>query len=161
MKIDVPHAGKELHQTPVSESQSHNNVRRRDTLRPHIDESENESGEGETAETQRRRIGNVPLLDLLVGTRLELTTKGGQTILHGGHMSEGAVSEASGGFGGFVLLVGHLAVHAVALFVVETIRSVVGIWFDGHLGRCSGERSWRSKSVGERPMQPVAWCHSE
>lgn len=146
--FNVPHAGEELHQTPIAESQSNNNVRHRDTPCPHIDESKNERRQGETAETQGCRIGNLPVLDLLVGTRLELTTEGGQTILHGGDMSEGTVSEASGGFGGFMLILGHLTVHAVALFVVETVRSVIGVWFDGHLGGCSGGRSWQSKSVG-------------
>ena len=53
-------------------------------------------------------------------------------------MSERAIAEAGGGFGGLVLLVGHLAVHtsAVSFFVVVARKGagVLGIGVGGHGG---------------------------
>lgn len=124
---NVPHARKQLHQPSVPKSQSHHNVRHRNTARPHINQPKHESRQSETAQAQWRRIGDLAVLDLLVGTGLELTTEGGQTVVLGVDMGERTISEASGSSGGLVLFVSHLAMHAGAFFVGE-----VCICFDGH-----------------------------
>ena len=67
-------------------------------------------------------------------------------------MSERAIAEAGGGFGGLVLLVGHLAVRtsAVSFFVVVARKGagVLGIGVGGHGGW--GEVRARKKRSGRR-----------
>ena len=136
-KRDIPHARQQLHQSSIPKGQPHNQIRHSNTRRTHIDQTQHEGGEREGTQAQRCRIGDFAVRDLLVGTRLELTTKGGQTISLGADVGEGAISKARGGFGGFVLLVGHMALHAGAFFI-GAAAGEVGVGFDGHLGDCSG-----------------------
>ena len=70
---------------------------------------------------------------------MELSSKGGQALSATGRvdMSEGTVAEASGSFGGLMLLMGHLAIDgaaAVGLFVVAVggVAGEVGVGVSGH-----------------------------
>jgi hypothetical protein len=97
-----PHASKQLNETTISESQTNDNVVRRDTTGSHVDQTQEESGEGESAETQRRRVGELALLDRLVQTRLEFTSEGAQVGLLGVDVSHGSVAETRSSSGGFL-----------------------------------------------------------
>lgn len=71
-----PHAGQELHEPAVAESQGDDDVRGGDTTGLEVDGGEDEGGQGEGAEAERGRVGDLAVLDGLVQTGLELTTKG-------------------------------------------------------------------------------------
>ena len=106
----VPHACEELHQTTVPKGERHHEIRLRNAAGPHVDQTQDEGGQGERAQSQRSGVGELAALDGLVGTRLELTTKGRQEARFGGvDLSERAIPEASGFLRGLVLLGGHVA----------------------------------------------------
>ena len=75
MRAYVPHASQQLNKTTVSERDGNDDVRGSDTSSAHVDQTEHEGGEGESAETQRCRIGEFPLGNRLVSTGLEFTTE--------------------------------------------------------------------------------------
>ena len=135
--MHVPHASKQLHQSTVAKGDTHNQVWRAQAACTHVDQTEDEGSEGESAEAEGSRIGDTTILDLLVETRLEFTTEGRQTIAiaGGGLVSEWAIAEAGGGFGSLMLFMGHLALHAaVGLFVVVggRVASVLGVGVSRH-----------------------------
>lgn len=127
---NIPHASKQLHQSSVSKSNTDDEIRSSQTPGTHVDQAQDEGGQGESGEAQGRRIGESAILDLLVETRLELTTEGRQALFATGSvdMSKRPIAEASGSFGGLMLLVGHLAVDAaVAIgFFVVAVGAVAG-----------------------------------
>ena len=70
---------------------------------PHIDQTQHKGGEGEGAQSQRGRIGEFAIRDLLVGTRLEFTAEGRETILGGIDMGQWAIAETSSCLGSRML----------------------------------------------------------
>ena len=76
-RCNVPHAGEQLDQATVSKGNGNHNVGAGDPSRAHIDQAQDEGGQGERAETERGRIGELAAFDSGIGTWLELTTKGG------------------------------------------------------------------------------------
>ena len=129
----VPHASKQLHQPTIPEREAHNQGRRAQTPRAHVDQAQHEGRQREGAQSKRGGVGDLAVLDLPVGTRLELTTEGGETLAAAGGVDVGerTVAEAGGGCGGLVLLVGHVAGEVVptgaaveALLLVEAIVAV-------------------------------------
>lgn len=74
-----PHAGKKLDKTTVGESSTDDERRLGDTTSAQVDERENKSGKGESAQTERSRVGELAVVDGPVETGLELTTKGWKT----------------------------------------------------------------------------------
>ncbi len=143
-RSDVPHASKQLHQPSIAKGESDHQTRRSQASRPHVDQAQHKGRQSESAQTEWCRVGYVTVLDLLVETRLELSSEGGQTVAAaaGVDVGEGPVAEAGGGPGGLVLLVGHLASHAgagaVGLFVVGlgAVAGELGVGVGGH---CEGE----------------------
>lgn len=132
----VPHAGQQLHQPPIAERNTDDQTRRGQASRAHVDQAQDEGGQGEGAETQRRRVGDASVFDLLVETRLELSSKGGEALFasrRGVDVSEGTEAKAGGRFGGLVLFMCHFTLHAcaVGLFAVGVPR-VGGVGFHGH-----------------------------
>jgi hypothetical protein len=107
----VPHAGKQLNETAITESKSDHDVRSRDVPGTDVDSTQHESGEGESAQAERCRIGEFATFNGLVQTGLELSTEGGQRSVHGVDMGEGSVAEACGSAGHLVLFGGQLGLH--------------------------------------------------
>ena len=95
----LPHASQQLHQPTIPECNANHNIRHSDIRSSHIDQAQHKGGESKSAESQRRRVGEFTIGDLLVGTGLELTTKSRKTVLGGVDMSQRAVAETSGGLG--------------------------------------------------------------
>ena len=122
-----------MDQASVSERDTHHEVGRTQPSRAHVDQTQHKSRQGKRGQTERRRIGDVSALDLLVETRLELSSKGRQTlsVAAGVDVSQRAIAEAGGSFGCLVLLRAHLAIYASAIgfFVVITraVARVLGI----------------------------------
>ena len=134
---NVPHAGKQLDQAPVAKGRTDDDVDCADISGSHVDQAQDEGGQGEGAESQRSGIGNLAVFDGAIGPGLELTTKGGQKTGFGGvDVSQRTIAKASGRFGRLVLFVGHLAggrivggvVRGIDLFVgaIETVRVLRG-----------------------------------
>jgi hypothetical protein len=84
---NIPHASKQLNKTSVAESEGNDNVRSLDTSGVHVDTGQDESGQGESRETQRRRVGELAVLVGPPSTGLEGTTKG-LGVLADGHLAE-------------------------------------------------------------------------
>ncbi len=126
-----PHARKQLHQPTIPKRYRNDNIRLRHPPRPHINQTQHKCRERKRTQSQRRRIGNLAVLDLAVRTRLELSSKGGQTRgAVGLGVGERAIAEAGGGLGGLVLLVGHFALDAVVaaagvVLLVEAVGAAV------------------------------------
>ena len=120
---NIPHASKQLHQASVSKSNTDDEIGGSQAPGTHIDQAQDKGSQGESGEAQGRRVGDSAVLDLLVETRLELTTEGRQALFAIGSvdMSERPIAESSGSFGSLMLFVGHLAVDAavaIGFFVV-------------------------------------------
>lgn len=138
--VDLPHACKQLNQPTVAKRQSNYYVGGAQSSSTHVDQAQDKSCQGESGQAKGCRIGDFPVLDLTVGTWLKLSSKGGQTVFTAASVGvgEGAITEAGSGFGGLMLLVGHLAAHANAIdtrFLIKFVRAgvCVGvICFDGH-----------------------------
>lgn len=73
---NVPHAGKELDETTITESDCNDNVWLGDTSGLEVDEREDEGCQRESGETERSWVGELALGGWLVKTWLELTTEG-------------------------------------------------------------------------------------
>lgn len=154
---NIPHASKQLHQASVSKGKTDNQIGSAQPPGPHVNQAQDEGGQGESGQAQGRRVGETTVLDLLVETRLELSSKGRQALFATGgvDMSERTVAEASGSFGGLVFIVGHLAVHTavpIGFFVVAfgSVAGEVGVGVGSH---CDGEE------IFERPraMEVEIW----
>lgn len=71
----IPHASKKLYKTSVAKGQGKNKVVLLQPSCSQVDQTEDEGGQGEGGETQWSGIGEFSVLDSLVKTRLEFTTK--------------------------------------------------------------------------------------
>ena len=126
-----PHASQQLDQSTVSKSNAHHEIRRTEISRTHVDQTQDESGQRKSAQAQGRRVGNLAVLDLSVGTRLEFSSKGRKTFITAGSidMSQRPVAKPRCGFCGVMLLGGHVAsgighaVTAVGLLVDSRVLS--------------------------------------
>lgn len=144
---DVPHSSEQLDQASIAKGKADYQTRRTQSPRAHVDQAQDEGGQGESAQAQGRRVGDTTVLDLLVETGLELSSEGRQALFATGgvDMSERTIAEASGSFGGLVFLVGHFPVHAaVAIgFFVVVFGGVAGELGVGVGGHCGGEEIFK------------------
>ena len=118
--MNLPHARKQLHQSAITERETHDQVWRRQVASAHIDQAEYEGCQRESREPQRSWVGKLAVLDWLVETRLELTTESWKTlsVAVGIGVGKRSVAKASGGFGGLMLLVRHVVGEAVGLLLL-------------------------------------------
>lgn len=108
-KRNLPHAGEQLNETTITESQSDDNVGSGDVASTHVDAAQHESGERESTQTQRSRVGELALLNRPEQTGLHLTSEGREVVtLTGVGPGQRTIAKAGGGLGNLVLLVGHL-----------------------------------------------------
>lgn len=73
--IYLPHTSQQLDETTVAESSANNDVRVLKAAGSQVDAGQDESGQGESAETERSRVGELGGRRL-VKTGLEVTTEG-------------------------------------------------------------------------------------
>lgn len=136
--MHLPHASQQLYQSTIAKGNTHHQIRGTQPSCPHIDQAQDEGGQGESAQTQWCWVGNVAVLDLFVETRLEFTSEGRQTFAAAGSilMSKRPIAETGSGFGGLVFLVGHFTLHAgtVGLFAIfaRGIASMLDVGSGGH-----------------------------
>src|SRR6266480_2055615 len=71
----LPHACTQLNETTISESKTNNNVWLPKVANTHVDERQDESCQGESAQAERSGVGEFTLCGWLVKTWLELTTE--------------------------------------------------------------------------------------
>ena len=155
----LPHASEQLNKPTVSESKTDDDIRGRDSSSADIDEREHKCRQGESAQSQRSRVGELPLCHWSIRTRLEFTSKGRETRLGRANVGKRSVPEAGSGFGSFMLLLGHLASSSIALdcvvvlFVMFRIGGHYGDAWTGCVGRVRtngtemGESSYLSKQA--------------
>ena len=126
---NVPHARKQLNQTSIPKRQPDDDIRLRQSPCPNIDKTEHERRQRKSAQAQRRRVRKLSLRNALICTRLELSSKGGETSrLAGVDVRERSVAKARGSFGCFVLFVRHLAVCSVGVVggkIIGGIRAAI------------------------------------
>ena len=120
-----------MHQTTIAISNTDDQVRSAQVPGAEIDQAEDKSRQSEAAEAEGRRVGKLAILDLAIGTRLELTAKGRETGLAAAvarvDVGEGTVAEARGGFGGRVLLVRHTRRRVLPVgFFAQRVLVVLG-----------------------------------
>ena len=73
--VSLPHAGEKLDKTAITKSQGDDDGRGLNISSSQIDQTENESGQGESGQAERSRVGEFTSFDALVETRLKFTTK--------------------------------------------------------------------------------------
>lgn len=96
---NIPHASKQLDKTTIAQGKGDDDVGSRDATGVHVDTGQDKGSQGESRETQRRRVGELAVLVGPPRTGLEGTTKG-LGVLADGHLAEVAmlvVSEAVAG----------------------------------------------------------------
>lgn len=155
----LPHARKQLHQATIAKGDRHHDIRLRNPPRAHVDQTQHKGRQGKRTESQRRRIGNLPVLDLTVRARLELSSKGRQARgAVGLGVSKRAIAEPGGGLGGLVLLVGHFALNPMvapvgtgAVLFIEPMGTAI---VDGILEVRAGGHFVRCLSMGVTRMRP-------
>ena len=156
---DVPHSREQLHQASVAKGKADYQTGRSQTPCSHVDQAQDKGCQGEGAQAQGRWVGNTAILDLLVGTRLELSSEGRQARFTTGgvDMSERTVAEASGSFGGLVFVMGHFTVHAAVAvgFFVVVVGSVASEFSVGLRGHCDGEEIFESPRGVEMEVRLV------
>lgn len=104
-----------MNQSTVSERECEDDVGLRDTLSAQVDKTEDEGGEGESAQSQGSRVGELAALDWAIETRLELTTEGGETRGTVGDFCEGTIAKAGSSSCDLVLFAGHVGSESVAI----------------------------------------------
>lgn len=57
-----PHTSQKLDQTTISKSGADDNTRARDSASSQVDQRQDEGGQGESGETERRGVGELALL---------------------------------------------------------------------------------------------------
>ena len=160
----VPHARKELYQPSIAKGNTDHQVRGAQVSRSHVDQTQDERRQSESAEAKRGWVGDLAVLDLLVHTGLELSSKSRQVRFADGggvDMRKRTVAETSGSFGGLVLLVGHFPIHgtavamAIQLFIVvaEGIASVLRVRLGGHCDVDESFEGLESLDVGVGPLR--------
>lgn len=132
----VPHAGEQLAETAIGESRGNDDAGGSNTSRLQVDERKDEGRESESAQAERRRVGELALRDRSEGTGLELTTEGSVITLSGVDTGKRTVAEASGGLCCVVLLLCHLArvnggTAILAIAVVFLVIAIRGVWVVG------------------------------
>lgn len=161
---DIPHAGQQLHQAPVSKGKTDDQIGSTQAPGPHVDQAQDEGGQGEGAQAEGRGIGDTAVLDLPVETRLELSSEGGQALFATGSvdMSERTVAEASGSFGGLMFLVGHLAIQSAAAvgFLVVAVGGVSGEVGVGVGGHCDGKKIFKRPRAMKMQVGSVGGINS-
>ena len=126
--VYLPHAGKKLDKTAISECSSDNQVGLCETTGTQVDTREQEGGQRESAETKRSWVGELAGWRL-VKTRLEVTTEGGKT----NRVASVDVSErVAAVVVGLALLHGYLrlASGVVEVVAVSIDRRVQGLLVD-------------------------------
>lgn len=96
-----------MNETTICERETNDDVGLCDIASTHVDGTQDESGEGESAETQGSRVCKFATFDGLVQTGLELTTEGRQTRFGGIDLGQGTIAKAGSGRGDLMLLAGH------------------------------------------------------
>jgi hypothetical protein len=76
--LNLPHASEKLNETAISERKRDDDVGRADSLGLHVDQGQDERGQGKGRESERRWVGEVACRRA-VETRLEFTTEGCET----------------------------------------------------------------------------------
>lgn len=76
----------------ITESSSHDNVRRRSATGTQVDQRQEKGGQGESAQTERGRVGELLALGDAEGTRAQLTTEGREALGRGGVLAGERVS---------------------------------------------------------------------
>lgn len=136
-----------MHQASVSKSDPDHEIGSTQPPGAHIDQAQDEGGQGESGQAQGGRVGDTTVLDLLVETRLELSSEGRQALFAAGSvdMSERTVAEASGSFGGLMFIVGHFTVHAAVAvgFFIVVFGGVAGEFGVGVSSHCDGEEIFK------------------
>lgn len=87
---NVPHASKQLDKATIAKSEGNDNIGSLDASGMHVDTGQDEGGQGESRETQRRRVGELAVLVGPPRTGLEGTAKG-LGVLADGHVAEVAM----------------------------------------------------------------------
>lgn len=78
-RVNLPHAGKKLDETTVSESSTDDDVGVLESTGTQVNARQDESSQSESAQAERCRVGELPSLGGLVETGLEFTTEGRKT----------------------------------------------------------------------------------
>lgn len=81
---NLPHASKQLNDTTIAKGKGHSDIGDGDATGLQVDSRQDESGQGEGAQAEGSRIGELAPLNGLVQTRLELTTEGGKASVLAG-----------------------------------------------------------------------------
>ena len=106
--MNAPHASKQLDKTAVAVSRRNDNVGHGNTASLKVDEGQEERGQGESAETKWRGVGELAVADISEQTRLEFTTKGRVSTSFGGNMGQRTVAKCGCPLRSLVLLVRHV-----------------------------------------------------
>ena len=143
----IPHASKQLHETAVPERRADNQAGPRDAARAQVDEREHERGESESAEAERRRVGELAALRRLVRTGLEFTSESGQTDRVAGiDVCERVAAVVVG----LALLRGCRVVDAAGAVFALLHREDGGVLllYGGHVGLCCVSVGWAAGGSG-------------
>lgn len=84
---NIPHASEQLDKATIAKSEGNDNIGSLDASGVHVDTGQDEGGQGEGRETQRRRVGELAVLVGPPRTGLEGTAKG-LGVLADGHVGE-------------------------------------------------------------------------
>jgi len=147
--LNIPHASKKLNKTTIRERSTNDKRRLRQAPCAHIDQREQERRQRESAQTQRRRVGELAALGALVGTGLEFTTEGRQTHRVARVDVRERVAAVVVGLallGGMVVVGVVVADDAVAVLLAAEVARVDRVVFLGgrHCGLV-GMRLWCSR----------------
>jgi hypothetical protein len=102
-----PHTSEQLDETTITESETDDDVGSGETASAHVDGAQDESGERESAQAERSRVGELAVHHGLVQTGLELTPEWAKASVLV-DVSQRPIAEASSGASNFVLLGRHL-----------------------------------------------------
>lgn len=143
---NLPHTSQQLDETTITESETDDNVGSSKTTSAHVNGTQDESGEGESAQAERSRVGELAVLDRLVQTGLELTTEGTEASVLGVDLGQGPISEARSGASNFVLLGRHLRVDGS--FIVDSDGRGADVLLKGPIVGDFGRRHVDRESLG-------------
>lgn len=144
---NLPHTSQQLDETTITESEADDDVGRGKTASTHVDGTQDESRERESAQAERSRVGELAVLNRLVQTGLELTTEGAEASVLGVDLGQRPIAEASSGASNFVLFGRHLRVNGSA--IVDGRRSGgAEVLLDGSVVGDFGGRHVDRESLG-------------
>ena len=138
-----PHPRKQLHQPTIPIRDPNDQIRFRQPPRLHIDQTQHERRQRERAQSKWCRVGNLPILHLLVETRLGLAAERGQPggLLVGVDVGEGTVAEPRRGFGGRVFVMRHVFCDMVCVVGIVGEAAAVDVARVGGVG-LGGHGTW-------------------